>query len=125
MKQLMKFSEQLTNQKEYQFARVLVVIVLVFLACHIPRLCLLAWDTKGIGPSTYKGYLLLISGFQMNNLFLTIDSSVNVLIYGCLNDKFRSVMFCRRDKAINTENNVEIIDMATQMVELQLHVQED
>ena len=123
MKQFVRASDQSNSQKEYQLARVLIVMVLVFLICHIPRICLIVSSMQQPGVSTSKYYLLLISGIRINNLFLAINSSVNVLIYGCLNEKFRSVMFCRKHNAINTEYNLEVTDMATQLIELPPHVQ--
>jgi hypothetical protein len=125
MRQVMRFSEQSNVYKEYQLARVLIVIVLIFLISHIPRLCLNVFEAMHLEVNTSIRYYLLMSCVLMNTLFLTINSSVNVLIYGSLNEKFRSVMFCRKHNAMNTEYNLEVTDMATQMMELPPHVQED
>ena len=125
MKKLMRFSDQSESKKEYELARVLVVIVLVFIICHIPRLGLNLGESINQGNNCHYQSLWIISCLVINKLFLAINSSANVLIYGCLNEKFRSAMFCRRNNARNRDSNLEETNMATQMVELPSHVQVD
>ena len=123
MKQLTRFSEQSNSKKEYELARVLVVIVLIFIICHIPRLGLNLDESINSGNVCHpQSSFWMVSCLLINKLFLAINSSANVLIYGCLNKKFRSAMFCRKN---NTRYNLEETNMATQMVELPSHAQLD
>ena len=126
MKHLLRFLDQSESKKEYELARVLVVIVLVFIVCHIPRLGLNLDESINSGNNChYEPSLGMISCLMINKLFLTVNSSANVLIYGCLNKKFRSAMFCRRNNTRNREYNLEETNMATQMVELPSYAQVD
>jgi hypothetical protein len=123
MKKLMRFSDQSRSQKEYELARVLVVIVLVFLICHIPRLGLNLYESiYSEMPEMFPTIWMMVC-LAINKLFLAINSSVNVVIYGCLNKKFRSAMFCKRNNLTSTEYNLEETNEATQIVELPSHVE--
>ena len=124
MKQLTRFLDQSKSKKEYELARVLVVIVLVFIICHIPRLGLnLDESINSENYCHYEPSLWMISCLVINKMFLAINSSTNVLIYGCLNKKFRSAMFCRRNNTTNRDYTLEETNMATQTVESPSHAQ--
>ena len=121
MKDVLRFSYQQKSQEEYQLARVLVVIVVVFIICHIPRLGLNFDESLNPGRRCYSSFYF-IAALLMSKIFLAINSSVNVLIYGCLNKTFRSAIFCRIDSKSDRECNLEASNMATQMIELHSYV---
>jgi len=92
-------SRSTTTRKAGNLATILIVIVLVFLVSNIPRLVLnlteLLIHTTASGRSecgcdpTPEWYLVMIS---VNHLFLTINSSVNFLIYCSVGEKFKKVV---------------------------------
>ena len=122
MTKLMRFSDQTGSQKEYELARVLMVIVLVFIICHIPKLGLNLEESIN-SRNVCQPSLWMMSCWAINELFLAINSSVNVIIYGCLNKKFRSAMFCKANNLTSKEYNLEETNVATQMVEVPSHVE--
>ena len=83
----------------------LVVVVVVFVICELPDFCLRIWmSLKKILPHLpYDLHVLRLINV-ISNLFLTINSCSNVIIYILLGRKFRSVlisMLCRSHANLN------------------------
>ena len=70
------------EQKEHNLATMLLVVVLVFFICNLLPLVV------NILELFFITYNLMI---QFSNLLVTINSSVNILIYCTFGKKFRTV----------------------------------
>ena len=86
------------SKQERGLAMVMAGIVVVFIICHSLRpivfsYLLLTLDTmhtcNQAGSVTFLGPLWSHLLFSFNNLLLTINSSVNMVIYCCVNARFR------------------------------------
>lgn len=126
----LKESDQPSGLMERDLARVLIVIVVVFVLCNIMRLLLNFHEAINIThmlacrDAGHMHISLIFSvAVTFNELLLTINSSVNMIIYCCLNSKFRSVMFCQTNDSRMIENDVEDNNKASQMIELKKHVE--
>ena len=121
IKEVTRYSGQPRQQMEHKLAKVLIVIVLVFIICHIPRLGLNFHEAMA-GDNICLSVWILVS-LSINKLFLTINSSVNVFIYCCLDRKFRAIIFCQTNNSRNREHNYEEPTIGTQMLEINSHVE--
>ena len=84
--------------REKRLSKVLIGVVLVFNICHTPRIIWYlynAYNYKSIAYCTLQNpatsgqsHWIYVFGL-MYDLFLVINSSVNTLVYGIVNDKFR------------------------------------
>ena len=85
-------------KQEKSLATVMIRIVVVFMICHGLRKVLFFYilvtlqtvqNCNKTGNVTFLGPLWLYMLFSINNLLLVINSSVNMVIYCCINSKFR------------------------------------
>ena len=86
------------NQQEKTLARVMIGIVVVFIVCHSLRGIIFIYilmrlqavhNCNEAGNVTFMGPLWFYLLFSINQLLLIINSSVNMIIYCCINSKFR------------------------------------
>ena len=87
----------LSNQekKDHNLAVMLLVVVVVFFLCNVLALVSNVLE-QFVGIETFDGFDQII---QVSNLLVTINSSVNILIYCIFGAKFKSLfmqIFCRR-----------------------------
>ena len=126
LKELRRGSSQSENHGEYGLAMIMIVIVITFIICHIPR----------IGNYVHYIYItsycdswtisnLMVICHELAFLLLTINSSVKVVIYCCFDKKFKSAIFCIGECKRKSENNLNESNMDTQMVELFSRVEEN
>ena len=85
-----------SNHHEKELARVLIGIVVIFIFCHLLRLMINFYETLVIRNAIAcelagrNGFPLL--GFifiTLSELLLVINSSLNMVIYCCINGNFR------------------------------------
>ena len=92
----------LSNQekKDHNLAVMLLVVVVVFFICNI--LALVSNILEQFGSMEDDDQLWFDQLIQVSNLLVTINSSVNILIYCIFGNKFKTVfmqIFCRRRAA--------------------------
>lgn len=84
------------QRTENNLAAIMMGYVLVFLICHSPRLLLNLHELTTIrnamacgraGHKTFAVWSLIV--MHLSHLLLVINSSINILIYCCLSQKFR------------------------------------
>ena len=98
------------NNQENEMAKVLIGIVVIFVCCHAIRIFLNAYNAFTLKHGTLETVLCMLLGkefgysfwisilHEFNDLMLVINSSMNMIIYCCLNSNFRRNMFkcCKR-----------------------------
>ena len=86
------------NKQENSLARVMTGIVVVFVICHSLRGIVYIYilvrlqsvhTCNEAGSVTFIGPLWVYILFSINCILLEINSSVNMIIYCCINSKFR------------------------------------
>ena len=105
--QAMKSSTNIVSQNSHQhnrikqensLARVMTGIVVVFVVCHSLRGIVYIYilvrlqsvhSCNDAGSVTFLGPLWFYILFSINGILLAINSSVNMVIYCCINSKFR------------------------------------
>ena len=108
-----------TSAHEKDLARVLIGIVIMFILCHILRLLInfyetivirnaIACESAGMNDFPLWGFITI----TCSELLLVFNSSLNMIIYCCINQNFRKrVLFwkdyVRSGMAPNKENKAE------------------
>ena len=98
------------QRQESEFAKVLIGIVITFICSHSLRVILNfheAIGTKHTLECFENGkdgvpFWILMTG-ELNKLLLVTNSSVNIIIYGCLNSKFRKTLLQKRKRQLASE----------------------
>ena len=81
------------KSQEHELARVILTIVFIFTFCHILRMLLnihemiIIDDIIVCGRNAFSNWVLMFR--DLSKVMLVINSSVNMIIYCCLNTKFR------------------------------------
>ena len=85
-----------SRKKEHHLARVLFGMVVIFIACHALRIFIHShdmftiWDIIKCQSNGLPWFSLWeILSIEVNELMLVVNSSVNTIIYCCLNKTFR------------------------------------
>ena len=101
---------QSRNIQENEMTRVLIGIVMMFILCHALRIYLDIYDATTLKHGTLEVWLCLSVGeeglppqwklilTEIKELMLVLNSSVNMIIYCCLNSSFRKNTFSRSKK---------------------------
>ena len=98
------------QKQENEFAKVLIGIVITFICSHSLRVVLNfheAIGTKNVllclanGKRGVPFWSLMTN--ELNKLLLVTNSSVNIIIYGCLNSKFRKTLLKKRRGPLASE----------------------
>ena len=87
--------------EEKELAKVLIGIVVTFVCCHIIRISLNLYDAmvwkdipqhcKEAGEGFFPSWVVIAD--NISQVMLSINSSVNIILYCCLNAKFRKKVF--------------------------------
>ena len=86
------------NKQENNLARVMIGIVVTFIVCHSLRGPVYIYvlvtlqavhNCNDAGNITFLGPLWFYLLFSINALLLAVNSSVNMIIYCCINSQFR------------------------------------
>ena len=118
-----KMSNKERSVQENDSARVLGGIVVVFMICHSLRLLLNFYEMILIKnvlscvqnkQNGFPKWFLITKSFSA--LMLIINSSVNVVIYGCLNSKAKSQMLTFKESISNMFSSV-IVNKTNIMIE--------
>lgn len=90
--------------QEKDLARVLIGIVIIFICCHVLRIFLNFYEMVVIknamrcyspGKPIFARWFMILD--QFNYLMTVINSSVNLIVYCCLNTSFRrGVLSCKQ-----------------------------
>ena len=100
-----KQGQEHRNNQEKEMAKVLIGIVFIFILCHTLRIFLDIYDASTLKHGTFEKWLCMSLGkeglppkwklflTEISNLMLAINSSVNMIVYCCLNSSFRKNMF--------------------------------
>ena len=90
------------NKQENSLVKVMIGIVIVFIACHCLRVLVYIYilltlqnvqSCNEAESTTFLGPLWFYICFSLACLLLAINSSVNMIIYCCANSKFRKHLF--------------------------------
>ena len=109
------------NTQEKDTIKVLIGIVTIFIICHALRIFLDIYDATTLKYGTLDVWLCMSLGeeglppkwklilTEISDLMLVLNSSVNVIIYCCLNKSFRKNIFklTIKEERKPTECNVE------------------
>ena len=85
-------------KQEKNLAKVMIGIVIVFILCHSLRGIIFLYVLSTLenvkrcnatGNATFLGPLWFYILFSINSLLLAVNSAVNMIIYCCINSKFR------------------------------------
>ena len=99
---VVKRQERIDEVKELSL--VLIGIIFTFLCCHILRIFINFYDAivwRGVlecelaGEHYLPAWIIIADNF--NHVMLAINSSVNIIIYCCLNSDFRKTLFNLRN----------------------------
>ena len=85
-----------SNHHEKELARVLIGIVIIFIFCHLLRLMInfyetlvirnaIACESAGRNGFPFSGFIFI----TLSEILLVINSSMNMVIYCCINGNFR------------------------------------
>ena len=99
------------HRKE-KYTLTLVVVVLVFVICELPDFILRLWIAVPIGASSMKKNIWTFRYINViSNLFLTINSCVNFVIYCFMGQKFRRILLqvlCQKRRPVEGPNSVRM-----------------
>lgn len=99
------------HRKE-RYTLTLVVVVLVFVVCELPDFVLRLWISLPISASFMQDNIWTFRYINViSNLFLTINSCVNFVIYCFMGQKFRRILLqvlCRKRRPLNDPSNVRM-----------------
>ena len=109
------------DNQEKEMARVLIGIVVMFILCHTLRIYLDIYDATTLKHGTLEVWLCMSLGeeglppqwklilTEIKELMLVINSSVNMVIYCCLNSTFRKNFFswCKKKNRKPSKCTVE------------------
>ena len=98
------------NNQENEMTKVLIGIVVIFVCCHATRIFLNAYMASTLKHGTLESVLCMLLGkefgypfwisilHEFKDLMLVVNSSMNIVIYCCLNSNFRTSMSkcCKR-----------------------------
>ena len=86
--------------EEKELAKVLIGIVVTFVCCHMIRILLNFWDAmvwkevlqcREAGVGNFPIWIVFAE--NISHVMLSINSSINIILYCCLNSKFRKQLF--------------------------------
>ena len=66
------------TKRNIRLTRISIVIVMVFIICHVPRMIPNIAEMAGVDTANYDVFTVILS---INHLLLTISSTVNYIIY--------------------------------------------
>ena len=112
-----KNRKEFVRSIEHKLAKILIGIVVVFIICQFPYLGLTASQSIYLTKFVKEGEKLLYptSVFiceSVSNFMLTINASVNVIIYCFFDTDYKSIIlfyinrFCKKNVKISTESNL-------------------
>ena len=67
------------GKRNIRLTRISIVIVVIFIICHVPRMIPNVAEMAGVDTIKYYDYFTVI--LSINQLLLTINSTVNYIIY--------------------------------------------
>ena len=103
------------QRQENEFAKVLIGIVITFVCSHSLRVILNFHEAIGTkntllcienGRDGVPFWILMTN--ELNKLLLVTNSSVNIIIYGCLNSKFRKTLLQKRKRQLASEITADL-----------------
>ena len=80
------------NKRNIRLTRISIIIVVVFIICHFPRMILNIAELVGVNTSKFDIFTVILS---INHILLTINASVNYIIY---------LLLCGRGQQNSTGN---------------------
>ena len=101
--------------QENEFGKVLIGIVITFICSHSLRVVLNFHEAIGTkntllclanGKEGVPFWILMTN--ELNKLLLVTNSSVNIIIYGCLNSKFRKTLLKKRRRPLASEVTADV-----------------
>ena len=66
------------TKRNIRFTRISIIIVMIFIICHVPRMIPNIAELAGVNTAKYDFFTVILS---TNHLLLTINSTVNYIIY--------------------------------------------
>ena len=97
-----------SKSEENKVTKMIMIIVGIFVFCNTFQVLYYAITFKGL---TYPGYIM----FLLSSFLATFNSSINVVVYGIFNEKYRKIfksyfstkrLFERNAEAENTNNDI-------------------
>ena len=80
------------NERNIRITRISIIIVVVFIICHFPRMIPNIAELVGVNTSKFDIFTVILS---INHVLLTINASVNYIIY---------LLLCGRGQQNSTGN---------------------
>ena len=80
------------NERNIRITRISIIIVVVFIICHFPRMIPNIAELVGVNTSKFDIFTVILS---INHMLLTINASVNYIIY---------LLLCGRGQQNSTGN---------------------
>ena len=89
---MIHFFTDAINKRNVRLTRISIIIVVVFIICHFPRMIPNIAELVGVNTSKFDIFTVILS---INHILLTINASVNYIIY---------LLLCGRGQQNSTGN---------------------